>query len=60
MKVEIKGKQLVITMDMDENRTLSASGKTKRIASTCGNVKTGVMVDSKELVIGVNAYIPVN
>lgn len=58
MKVTINGKKLVIELDIDEARTQSASGKTLRVASTSGNVKTGVQVDGKELVIGVNAYIP--
>jgi len=58
MNVTIKGNKMTIELDMDESRTVSASGKTLRVASTCGNVKTGVQVDGKELVIGVNAYIP--
>lgn len=58
MKVTINGKKMTIELDLDEARTPSASGKTLRVASTCGNMKTGVTVDGKELVIGVNAYIP--
>lgn len=57
MKCEVKNNQLIITLDLDPNRTLSDSKKTKRVASTCGNIKTGVMVDNQELVVGVNAYI---
>ena len=35
----------------------SASGKTLVVASTAGNVKTGVLIDGKPVTIGLNAYI---
>lgn len=56
MNVEIKGKQLVITIDMQEP-TPSASGKTLVVASTHGNVASQVLVKSKPVIIGLNAYI---
>ena len=56
MKVEIKGKELIITLDLQEP-TPSASGKTLVVASTRGNVKTDVLVNGKPITIGVNAYI---
>jgi hypothetical protein len=57
MKTEIKDGNLVITIPMQQP-TPSASGKTLVVASTRGNVKTGVMVQGKEITIGLNAYIP--
>jgi len=56
MSVKVEGKSLVITLPV--SRGVSASGKSIVIASTRGNIKTGVIVEGKELVIGVNAYIP--
>ncbi len=56
MTVEIKGKDLVITIPM-QAPTSSASGKTKVVASSRGNVKTSCKVDGKEITVGVNAYI---
>ena len=56
MQVEIKGNQLVITLPL-QAPTPSASGKTKVVASSRGNVKTSAKVDGKEITVGVNAYI---
>ena len=56
MKAEIKGKQLIITLDLQEP-TPSASGKTLVVASTHGNIKTDATVNGKPVTIGVNAYI---
>jgi len=57
MKAEIKGKKLIIEIDLDEERKPSASGKSLVVASTRGNVTTDVKVDGKPLVVAVNAYI---
>jgi len=56
LKVEKTGNNLVITIPL-QAPTSSASGKTKVVASTRGNVPTSVMVDGKPIIIGVNAYI---
>jgi hypothetical protein len=56
MKVEIKGNELIITVEM-QTPTPSASGKTLMIASSHGNQTTTAMVDGKPVVIGLNAYI---
>jgi hypothetical protein len=56
MKVEMKDGNLIITMPL-EKPTPSASGKTLVVASTHGNQKTGVEIDGKEIIVGVNAYI---
>jgi hypothetical protein len=56
MEVKIEKGNLVITMPL-EKPTPSASGKTMVVASTHGNQKTGVEIDGKEVIVGVNAYI---
>ncbi len=56
MKVEIKGNELVITVEM-QTPTPSASGKTLVVASSRGNQVTTAMVDGKPVVVGLNAYI---
>ncbi len=56
MKVEIKGKELIITVEM-QTPTPSASGKTLVIASSHGNQTTTAMFEGKPVIIGLNAYI---
>lgn len=57
MKVEIKGKDLVITIPIDHDPKASASGKTLVVASSRGNKETDVKVNGKNVTIGLNAYI---
>lgn len=57
MKVEIKGKDLVITIPFSDNPAPSASGKTLVVASSRGNRETNVKVNGMNVVIGLNAYI---
>ena len=56
MQVEIKNGNLVITIPM-QKPTPSASGKTLVVASSRGNKATGVLVDGKPVIVGLNAYI---
>ena len=56
MKAEIKNGKLYIEIETQQP-TASASGKTKVIASTHGNVVTDLKVDGKPVTIGLNAYI---
>jgi hypothetical protein len=56
MKVEIKGNELIITIEM-QKPTPSASGKTLVIASSHGNQTTTATIDGKPVVVGLNAYI---
>jgi hypothetical protein len=56
MDVKIENGKLIISIDMQEP-TPSASGKTLVVATTHGNTVTKCMVDGKNLVIGLNAYI---
>ena len=56
MNVEIKGKQMIITVDM-QTPAPSASGKTLVVASSHGNQPTTATIDGKPVIIGFNAYI---
>ena len=56
IKTEIKGKQLIITADLETPRP-SASGKTLVVCSSRGNVATTAVVDGKPVIIGLNCYI---
>lgn len=53
---EVKGNQLIITMDLDTQGRPSATGKTRVHASTHGNMATTAVVSGKPLILGVNAY----
>ena len=56
MEVKIENGKLIITIEMQEPAP-SASGKTLVVATTHGNVTTQCLVEGKNLVIGLNAYI---
>ena len=56
MEVKIENGKLIITIEMQEP-TPSASGKTLVVATTHGDVTTQCLVEGKNLVIGLNAYI---
>lgn len=58
MQVTIEGKELVIRIPMQNPPQPSASGKTLVVASSRGNKVTEATVDGKQVVIGLNAYIP--
>ena len=56
MNVKIDGGFLVVKIPLQEP-VLSASGKTRVVASSRGNKTTDVLVDGKPVVVGLNAYI---
>ena len=56
MKLEVKGNQLIITVDL-QTPAPSASGKTLVVASSHGNQATTAIIDGKPVVVGFNAYI---
>lgn len=56
MKAEIKGNELIVTIEM-QTPTPSASGKTMVVATSHGNQATTAMIDGKPVIIGFNAYI---
>lgn len=57
MKVEIVGKNLVITLPMNAPPKPSTSGKSLIIASTEGNKESEIKVNGKPVIVGLNAYI---
>lgn len=62
MTVEVKkvgkAKHMVISIPMIER--VSKSGKTILIATTGGNVETGLEHNGEQITLGLNAYIPNN
>ncbi|MEI7812124.1 MAG: hypothetical protein WCJ01_06815 [Ignavibacteria bacterium] len=56
MEVKIENGKLIISIDLQEP-TLSASGKTLVVATTHGNMATQCIIDGKNVIIGLNAYI---
>jgi hypothetical protein len=50
--------EMTVTITMQEAKA-SASGKTLVIASTHGNQATGVNVDGRPVIVGLNAYVRV-
>ena len=53
---EIKGKQLVITADLETPRP-SASGKTLVVASSHGSTLTSAVIDGKPIKVNITAWI---
>lgn len=56
-RAEIKGKVLVIEVDIEGEPTPSATGKTMVVASSRGNQATKATVNGQPVIVGVNAYI---
>ena len=57
MNATIKDGKLTIVLDVNKERTASASGKTLQVASSHGNQPTAIQIDGKPVIVGVNAYI---
>ena len=58
MTAKIVGNKLVIEIPVNPVPVTSATGKTLVVASTHGNKTTEAQVQGKNVVVGVNAYIP--
>ena len=56
-KAEIIKGDLVLTLDVNKDPQPSGSGKTLVVASTGGNVDTGLKIDNKPLMFGGTGYI---
>jgi hypothetical protein len=56
MEVKIENGKLFISIEL-QDPTPSASGKTLVVATTHGNMVTQCMLEGKNVVIGLNAYI---
>ncbi len=58
MNTKIVGNKLVIEIPLNVTPVLSSTGKTMVIASSHGNKITDAKVNGKNVVVGLNAYIP--
>jgi hypothetical protein len=58
MTAKIVGNQLVIEIPFNAMPVPSTSGKTLVVVSTHGNKVTDAQVNGKNIVVGLNAYIP--
>lgn len=58
MNVKKEGNELVIRIPLT-TPTLSSTGKSKSVASSHGNVSTGILIDGQPVKVGVNAFIDV-
>jgi hypothetical protein len=53
VEVEVRDGKAVITIDLSHRGPVSPSGKTRRVASTLGNVQ----IVGTEVTLGLNAYV---
>ena len=58
VQTDIKGTILTLTIDCSKSFGASKSGKSKTIASTDGNPK--IIVDGKQISIGLNVYTEID
>jgi hypothetical protein len=58
MTAKIVGNKLIIELLLNPVPVASLSGKTLVVASSHGNKVTEAQVQGKNVVVGVNAYIP--
>ena len=58
MTAKIVNNKLIIEIPINPVPVPSLTGKTLVVASTHGNKVTGAQVQGKNVVVGVNAYIP--
>ena len=56
MKMEVKGSELIITVDLTKKGKASATGKSLMIASSEGNASVN---GKPEVKVGLNVYTPV-
>jgi len=59
VNARIEGNKLIIEIEMNQQPEISKTGKTLVVASSHGNKATTAKVNGKNVVIGLNAYIPV-
>jgi hypothetical protein len=57
IEFEMKKGKLIITCDMPKKGKDSASGKTLVYVSSRGNMDTGLKVDGKPLIVGLNGFV---
>lgn len=59
MTARIEGNKLIVEIDLNPQPEVSRTGKTLVVASSHGNKPTQARINGKNVVIGLNAYIPV-
>ena len=59
MNARIEGTKLIVEIEMNQQPQVSKTGKTLVVASSHGNKATQAKVNGKNIVVGLNAYIPV-
>jgi len=59
MTARIDGNKLVVEIEMNQQPAISKTVKTLVVASSHGNKPTQAKVNGKNIVVGLNAYIPV-
>lgn len=57
VSVKIEKGMLSVVLPVNKQLPLSSSGKTQIVASTHGNINTGLVVDGKVVHLGLNAYV---
>ena len=60
MNAKVEGADLVIRIPLNKTPEMSASGKSRVVASTHGNAVSDLKIEGKPVVIGLNAYIKAN
>ena len=55
IQMSVKGKELIITVDLSQKYGRSSSGKSITIASTEGNIS---VPEHEEIKVGINVYVP--
>jgi hypothetical protein len=59
MTARIEGNKLIVEIELNRDPQQSKTGKTLVVASSHGNQATAAKVNGKNIVVGLNAYIPV-
>jgi hypothetical protein len=59
VNARIEGNKLIVEIELNKEPEQSKTGKTLVVASTHGNKTTQAKVNGKNIVIGLNAYIPI-
>ena len=59
MNARIEGNKLIVEIEMNKEPETSKTGKTLVVASSHGNKTTQAKVNGKNIVVGLNAYIPI-
>lgn len=55
--VTIRDGRLIIDLPIASTLVPSASGKTLVVASTRGNLKSDAVINGRQVIVGVNAYV---